>query len=357
MIYWPAIKVVPPPLLVCIELNPGPPKLDITKRAKVIGYLEAGKSISETAKHFNIGKSTVNDLKRKVKQTGSVENRPGQGRKRKLSQKQRRSIKNKAKRGKNAPQITREISHELKQSISVETVRRTIKETKLQYLVVEEEEKLTKAAKEKRVDYATRNSNTDWKLALFTDEKIFQLPAGAHKQWQDPANRMKKTKPARHPPQFMVWAGIGYYFKTPLIFCKQETKLNSEGYLKILKANLPPKTRAQDCPKGKEDDWAFLQDNAPLHKTREIMNYLEQEAPYYARNYPPLSPDFNIIEDIWSQMNTELNKYKITNLGSLKRQMKKIWNEFSWDKVRRSVNSIPQRLQDCTDIKGGRTQY
>jgi len=357
MIYWLAIKVVPPPRLVCVELNPGPPKLDTETRAKVIGYLEAGKSIPEAAKHFNIGISTVKNLKRKVTRTGSVANLPGQGRKRKLSQKQRRSIKNKAKRGKTAPQITREISQELKDSISIETVRKTIKEAKLQYLVVEEEEKLTKVAKEKRINYATSNSNTDWKLVLFTDEKIFQLPAGAHKQWQDPEKRVKKTKRARHPPQFMVWAGIGSYFKTPLIFCKQKTKLNSEGYLKILKANLPPKTRARDCPKGKEDDWAVLQDNAPLHKTREIVDFLEQEAPYYVRNYPPLSPDFNIIEDIWSQMNTELNKYKITNLTSLKRQMTKIWKEFTWDKVRRSVDSLPHRLQECIDLKGDRTQY
>ena len=54
------------------------------------------------------------------------------------------------------------------------------------------------------------------------------------------------------------------------------------------------------------------------HKTEAVMNYLENEAPYYMRNYPAKSPDFNIIEDVWSQINEELNKYKITNLTPLK---------------------------------------
>ena len=155
----------------------------------------------------------------------------------------------------------------------------------------------------------------------------------------------------------MVWGGIGYYFKTPLVFCKQKAKLNSEGYLQILKKHLPPKTRSQYCPKGKEDDWAFLQDNATCHKTHEVMDYLEREAPYYVRNYPALSPDFNIIEDVWSQMNEELNKYKITNLTSLKSHLKKIWNKISWETVYKSVNSMPNRLQECINLHGERTKY
>ena len=46
--------------------------------------------------------------------------------------------------------------------------------------------------------------------------------------------------------------GVGYYFKTPLVFCKQKQKLNSKGYLEILKDNIPPKTRFRDCPKDRE---------------------------------------------------------------------------------------------------------
>ena len=144
------IKVVPPPLLVCVELNPGPPKMTDEKRSEVIGYLKAGKNAAEAAQEFHVDKSSVKRLKRKFRETGKVATRKGQGRKRKLSTKQKKSIIKKAKRGKKVPQITREVSRSIKEPVSTETIRRTIKESKLQYLVVEEEDELTQ--KQKRTD-------------------------------------------------------------------------------------------------------------------------------------------------------------------------------------------------------------
>ena len=57
------------------------------------------------------------------------------------------------------------------------------------------------------------------------------------------------------------------------------------------------------------------------------MDYHEKEAHYNHRNHPALSPDLNIMEDIWSQVDTDLNKYKINDLPSLKRHLKKVWNK------------------------------
>ena len=99
-------KDVPPPLLVCVEVNPGP-QMDTKKRERMIGYLEAGKSNPEAAEHFEVSLSSVKRLKRKVKKTGSVKNLPGQGRKRKLSPKRRKAIKQKLKRGKSSVQVAR----------------------------------------------------------------------------------------------------------------------------------------------------------------------------------------------------------------------------------------------------------
>jgi transposase len=326
-------------------------------RERVIGFLEAGRTPAEAAKQYDVAISSVTRLQEKVKETGSVKNRPGQGRKRKLSKKQADKVRKKAKRGKDSPQIAKEMSQELKEPVSDVTIRRTIKEGELEYLVVEEEEELIEEHKRKRLTYAQKELEKDWKLVLFTDEKIFQLPAGAHKSWQDPKNRKKKKKQKRHPPKVMVWGGIGSYFKTPLVFAPKNTNLNSAGYLEILKRNLPPATTTKDCPKEKLDDWEFLQDGATVHTAKQVLNYLEKHAPYYVRDHPPLSPDLNIIEDIWSQMNTELNKYKINSLQSLKKRLRIVWKNISFEKVHKSVNSMPKRLQECIDLNGERTKY
>src|SRR6185312_2047710 len=138
----PIIKDVPPPRLVCVELNPGPPKMSVGERERVIGFLQGGGTPQEAAISFGCGLSSVYDLKKKFEETGTVATRPGQGRKRKLSKKQRRAIEKKALQGKDTPQITREVNAKLDEKVSEETIRRSIKE-QLQYLVVEEQEELS----------------------------------------------------------------------------------------------------------------------------------------------------------------------------------------------------------------------
>ena len=79
--------------------------------------------------------------------------------------------------------------------------------------MVEEVEELTQKQKDDRLKFAQDNTNADWKLVLLPDEKLFQLPKGDKKQWQDPDERVTKKKVSKHAPKVMVWGGIGYYFK------------------------------------------------------------------------------------------------------------------------------------------------
>jgi len=201
---WPIRKVVPPLRLVCVELNPGPPKMDESTRERVIGFLDAEGTPTKAAEQYNVAVSSVTRLQAKVEKTGSVKNQPGQGRKRKLSKSQVDKIRKRAKRGKDSPQIAAEMVRELKTPVSVRTIQRTIREGDLEYLVVEEEEVLTEENKRKRLVYAQENLEKDWKLVLFTDEKLFQLPVGAHKSWQKRKERKKKKKQKRHTPKVMV---------------------------------------------------------------------------------------------------------------------------------------------------------
>ena len=83
----------------------------------------------------------------------------------------------------------------------------------------------------------------------FADEKQFQLPAGTHKQWQDPNDRFHERKRPTHPPKFMVWGAIGYYFKTSLVFCKQN-KIELCRLFKDLEKPSSTKNTCARLPKG-----------------------------------------------------------------------------------------------------------
>ena len=81
------IKDIPPPPLVCVELNPGPEEVDKETRIKIIACVQdAGLGITETARLYGMDRRTVQILMSKVKKTKSVKNHPGRGRKRTLSE-------------------------------------------------------------------------------------------------------------------------------------------------------------------------------------------------------------------------------------------------------------------------------
>jgi transposase len=346
---------VPAPPLVCIEVNPGPAPLDVMTRWKIIWYKQdAGLSLHEIERKLGVKREHIREILKKYHETGSVLNRTGQGRKRKLDSMQTKNVVKKAKRGKDSPQIAREVSEKLQEPVGVRTIQRTIRRSGLRYLVLNEEEDLNENQIQRRLNFSQTHRNDDFKYVLFVDEKKWTLGGGVHKAWQDPNNK-KKRLVKRHPKKINVWGGIGSYFKTRLYFF--EENLNAKLYQKILKKEIPPVERAPDCPTSARDKWILIQDNDPKHRAKSTIELLDEIAPDRMQDFPALSPDFNIIEDIWSQMDGKIKHYNITSINQLKSRLKKAWKEITWQTVRTSVNSIPNRLESCIEKQGARTEY
>jgi hypothetical protein len=90
------IKFVPAPLLVGIELNPGPrgsKHLSEPQRWRIV-FLNEENGLNETqiARKMKITRDTVYDTLQRYAETGTVHDRPGRGRKRKLTEKEEKRI-------------------------------------------------------------------------------------------------------------------------------------------------------------------------------------------------------------------------------------------------------------------------
>jgi hypothetical protein len=143
--------------------------------------------------------------------------------------------------------------------------------------------------------------NYDWKFALLTDEKTFQVGTTPHK-WQDPDER-EEVEVKRHAAKIHVlWYWIA--LQNQALFLHQNQARLSPDYFGLL-----PKQSSK---------WIFVQDNDPKHTAYETTELLDQIASDRLQGYPANSPDLNIIEDAWSTLAEKLEHRNITTLKAQK---------------------------------------
>uniref|UniRef100_A0A914E5S4 Transposase n=1 Tax=Acrobeloides nanus TaxID=290746 RepID=A0A914E5S4_9BILA len=68
----------------------------------------------------------------------------------------------------------------------------------------------------------------------------------------------------------------------------------------------------------------------------------------------PNSPDLNPLDyAVWSILEQKACAKPHSNVESLKRALKKAWNEITLDTLVKIVDNFPKRLKACVDAKGG----
>jgi len=352
-----AVQAVPAPYLVGVELNPGPKpggKLSKEERWRIV-FLSRNNGLSQRkiAKETKTTQATVCAVLEKYRKTQSVDDLPKTGRKKKISENEEEYIARQAKKGKKSTQLAREYGQRTGKTVHPTTVQRVLKRRHLAYLKIKTIPRLTEDHKARRVQYAHEMANANWKQVLFTDEKSFWLETTDTHAWQERGKR-KTVKKSRWVKKLHVWGGIGYFYKTNL-HCF-EANMNAELYQSILRKNLPP-DHAPDCPARYEEQWEFLQDNDPKHTAAGSIALLQNLASGRIHEHPPNSPDFNIIEDVWSYLDREIRGSSVKTIQGLKRKLKSLWRNIPWRLVRQSVNSMPVRLEECIARNGERTSY
>ena len=75
--------------------------------------------------------------------------------------------------------------------------------------------------------------------------------------------------------------------------------------------------------------------------------------------WPPQNPDLNIIENVWGFMANIVyrNGKQHTSKDLLKQAILDAWSELKTEYIQKLYLSIPKRLLDCLNRKGGYTKY
>jgi len=107
------------------------------------------------------------------------------------------------------------------------------------------------------------------------------------------------------------------------------------------------------------DDFIWMHDNALPHVAMKTKEYLERRKGITTMEWPPMSPDLNPIENIWSLLQKEVYKSKkeYKNTTDLWNAIVTAWHAIPLETFKNLYNSIPSRLIKVLEEKGGRIPF
>lgn len=339
--------------------------------------IEKGYGARRLMKEFpkrNWSLSSLNNLLKKIDETGSTERKPGSGKKRPTRTTENIELveglvlSQEGKPGTHSS--VRQIAREM--AISKSTVHNIIvkdlklvcfKKRKAQDLTALN--KLTRFVRSKQLlrKYPAHTIPFIW----FTDEKIFTVAppvnlqndrvyaaAGTRKK-EMPAARLLKTR-SNFSKSLMVSVGVSKLGCTDLIFIEPGAKVNGEYYRNVLlKQHLLPAIKQMSG-----GYYTFQQDNAPAHRAHETVALLSSETPdFISPNlWPPNSPDLNPVDyQIWSVLDRRVYRTRIRDIDHLRARLIEEWKIFEQVIIDQAIEQWRMRLRSCVRHRGGHFEH
>jgi transposase len=330
------------------------------EKGRLIGLMEAGKSLYSVAQILQRDKKTIRLWWRRWQSTGNVEKLPGRGRKSTCSPRLDRALKNAIKRNRFSTYAS--IWH---QNPSFQTVtQRTLRHRALQLGYISARPvrciPLTMSHREQRLQWCSERASWqigDWSNIVFSDESRFCL------DMSDGRIRVHRLVTERYLDEcimekdrygggsIMVWGAMSSSGLSRLFIVRGT--MRAQDYIdQILEPEAIPFTL--NAP-----NQIFQQDNARPHTAKITQKYLSD-------NFMPLlpwparSPDLSLIEHIWDvigrKLRTEYHQPP-TSLQALEVRVVEQWNAIPLQMVQELYDSMPRRIEQCILKRGGHTQY
>jgi len=205
---------------------------------------------------------------------------------------------------------------------------------------------LTSAHKQKRVEWAQKHKDDNWKNTLFSDETSFQLFRNTIKHWY------KNARPIRPMPKdrskIFAWGGFCVKGKTSL-FCFRRI-MDGKYYTEILEKHIP------EIRSMLRDEWRLQQDNDPKHTSRVAREFLNSNVPE-VMDWPSNSPDLNPIENLWAIVKRNVEKRRPKNLSELESFLGEEWDNIPNSLLISLVDSMSRRCNEVIEKNGERISY
>jgi transposase len=322
-----------------------------TRRSAILHFWNNGhRSPSAIARLTKIPLRTVKYNITKIKQQGTIEDRPRSGRPRKITAADNKAIGQWIRRNKEvtAKEIAEKLNQERGRQVSRSTVQRQLQGMGYRNTLPYGVPMLTQKQKEARVQWAVRHKDDDWSRTVFTDETSYQLFRNTIRRWsKNPKAEVKRIPKNRQ--KILAWGGIsvkglvGYYSFKDI--------MDGPYYIQILENHLIPNARRQF---GRH--WRLQMDNDPKHRSRIVQDFLREHVPEIL-DWPSNSPDVNPVENLWSIMKRRVEKRKPSDLDELDQFLHEEWQNIDLSTINNLIKSMKNRCLALITSKGERINY
>ena len=204
------------------------PRLNQVDRARAIGLLDAGASVRNVARAFNVNKSTVSRLIHRHQTTGSVNDRPRSGRPKCLTPAEARYIRLASLRDRFRPatSIRNDVNRARNVNMSASTVCRRLHNGGLRARHPQIAIPLTQRHRRLRLQWVSQHQRwtmAQWRDVYFSDESRFTCDFADRRRrvWRRRGERKARCCIAQHDRygkgSVMVWGAIRWNHKSELV--------------------------------------------------------------------------------------------------------------------------------------------
>jgi transposase len=335
--------------------------ISYTQQQNIISLASTGLSLRKIEARTGVGKSTIS---RVLKTHLPTREKLPPGRPSKLSPTDQHAILTQITSGRasNAVEVAQHINSIISTPITSQTVRRVLKKNSFKAVTKKKKPMLTATHRKKRLEFAQKYREwtvDDWKRVIWSDESKINRIGSDGKQW---VWKLKGEGLIRREIQqtvkfgggnLMVWGCMGWNGIGQLV--EVEGKMNANQYVDILEDHLLPSMENAGFPM---EDLIFQQDNDPKHTSNKAKKWMEDNE-IHLLDWPPQSPDLNVIEHAWQHLKIQLRKYPTLPKGvwELWERIVKEWEEIKPEVCQNLIESMPRRLEAVIKAKGGHTKY
>ena len=223
----------------------------------------------------------------------------------------------------------------------------------------------------KRLDFAKKMSGYDWSRVVFSDEKIWRIrPVNEHvRVWRRRGDRYDAKYTAKSVAKslgVMVWCAINS--KGQIVFKRCPETLNAAGYQDLLGDVLhfirPSRfvffgfssSYTVSLHRATKKQVIFQQDNAPPHTAMTTKDWFKKNG-VKVMQWPPQSPDINIVEHIWPEVTRSLTKTIFNTQDELWEALEEGFKSVQPDYIKTLYGSMTRRLSAVLVANGAHTKY